>query len=96
MATKLGTPESCERLCINKLYQQERFGGSHVPVDFLSQGYPPRWRHLVKDAIDALEREGIIQIEVKRTGMDSAPCYALQEPIISPFSTSDPRLFSPT
>ncbi len=73
MATKLGTLNHAKGFVVNKLYQQKRFGGSHVPVAFLSQGYPPKWRHLVGDAIEALENEGIIRIEVKRTGRDSAP-----------------------
>ncbi len=73
MATKLGTLNHAKGFVINKLYQQKRFGGSHVPVAFLSQGYPPKWRHLVEDAIDSLVKEGIIRIEVKRTGRDSAP-----------------------
>ena len=73
MATKLGTLNHAKGFVVNKLYQQRRFGGSHVPVAFLSQGYPPKWRHLIEEAIEALEREGIVRIEVKRTGRDSAP-----------------------
>src|SRR3990172_4774124 len=73
MATKLGTLSHAKGFVVNKLYEQRRFGGSHVPVIFLSQGYPPKWRHLVRDAIDELNNEGIIRIEVKRTGRGSAP-----------------------
>jgi hypothetical protein len=40
---------------------------------FLSQGYPPKWRHLISQAIEALENEGIVQIEKKRTGRATAP-----------------------
>ena|SRR5919109_4546691 len=47
MATKPGTLSHAKGFVINKLYEQKRFGGSHVPVAFLSQGYPPKWRHLV-------------------------------------------------
>ena len=72
MATKLGTLSHAKGHVINKLYEQRRFGGSHVPIAFLSQGYPPKWRHLIKDGIEELRTEGIIQIKTKRTGRDSA------------------------
>ena len=42
MATKLGTLSHAKGFVINKLYEQKRFGGSHVPIAFLSQGYPPK------------------------------------------------------
>ncbi len=71
MATKLGTLSHAKGFVVNKLYEQRRFGGSHVPVAFLSQGYPPKWRHLVGDAIEDLKNEGIIRVEVKRTGRGS-------------------------
>ncbi len=73
MATKLGTVSHAKGFVMNKLYEQKRFGGSHVSITFLSQGYPPKWRHLVSDAIDELKNEGIVRIEIKRTGRDSAP-----------------------
>ncbi len=73
MATKLGTLNHAKGFVVNKLYQQKRFGGSHVPVPFLSQGYPPKWRHLIREATEALQREGIIRVEIKRTGRDSGP-----------------------
>ena len=67
MATKLGTLNHAKgfvvnKLFVNKLYQQKLFGGSHVPVPFLSQGYPPKWRHLIREATEALQREGIIRV----------------------------------
>ena len=73
MATKLGTLNHAKGYVINKLYEQKRFGGSHVPVAFLSQGYPPKWRHLISDGIEQLKTEGILRIEIKRTGRGSAP-----------------------
>ena len=73
MATKLGTVSHAKGFVVNKLYEQKRFGGSHVPVAFLSQGYPPKWRHLINEAVEALKSEGIIHLEMKRTGRDSAP-----------------------
>jgi hypothetical protein len=73
MVTKLGTISHAMGFVIDKLREQRRFGGSHVPVQFLSGGYPPQWRHLITQAIDALENEGIIRVENKRTGRGSGP-----------------------
>ncbi len=73
MATKLGTLNHAKGFVINKLYEQKRFGGSHVPIAFLSQGYPPKWRQLISEGIEELKTEGIIRIEIKRTGRGSAP-----------------------
>jgi hypothetical protein len=72
MATKLGTLNHAKGFVVNKLYEQKRFGGSHVPVAFLSQGYPPKWRHLIGEGIEELKSEGIIRIQIKRTGRGSA------------------------
>ena len=71
MVTKLGTINHAKGFVINKLYEQRRFGGSHVPIQFLSQGYPLEWRHLVYQAVRELRSEGIVQIEPKRTGRGS-------------------------
>lgn len=68
MATKLGTLNHAKGHVIHKLYEQKRFGGSHVPATFLSQGYPPEWRHLIQQAIETLAKEGIIHLSRKRTG----------------------------
>jgi len=73
MATKLGTLSHAKGFVVNKLYEQKRFGGSHVPVQFLSQGYPPKWRHLITQAVEELENEGIVHVENKRTGRSSGP-----------------------
>jgi len=77
MATKLGTLNQAEGFVVNKLYEQKRFGGSHVPVAFLSQGYPPKWRHLINEGIEELKSEGIIRIEIERTGRGSATLATL-------------------
>jgi len=73
MATKLGSTSHAKGYVIDKLHEQKRFGGSHVPVRFLSQGYPPKWRHLITKAVAELENEGVIQIKNQRTGRGSAP-----------------------
>ena len=73
MVTKLGSLSHAKGFVINKLYEQKRFGGRHVPLTFLSHGYPPEWRHLIQRGIDELKKEGIIRIEVKRTGRGSGP-----------------------
>jgi len=71
MATKLGTLSHAKGYVINKLWKQEEFGGHHVPVQFLSEGYPPKWRHLITKAVEELENQGIINIQKKRTGRGS-------------------------
>ncbi len=73
MATRLGTLNHAKGFVINKLYEQKRFGGSHVPAAFLTQGYPPEWRHLITQAIDALAKQGIVHLSTKRTGRGTAP-----------------------
>ena len=72
MVTKLGTLSHAKGFVVNKLYEQGRFGGRHVPVQFLSQGYALKWRHLITEAIGELKREGIVETEPKRTGRGSA------------------------
>ena len=59
-------------MVIDKLRKQKRFGGSHVPVRFLSQGYPLEWRYLITKALEELGNEGVIQVTTQRTGRDSA------------------------
>ena len=71
MATKRGTLNHAKGHVINKLFKQKQFGGSHVPLMFMTQGYPPKWRHLIGKAIQELSSEGIIIVETKRTGRDS-------------------------
>ena|ERR671923_2311702 len=83
MATKPGTLSHAKGFVINKLYEQKRFGGSHVPVAFLSQGYPPKWRHLVSEAIEELKTEGIVRIEIKRTGRGTAAHATLTKDALS-------------
>jgi hypothetical protein len=73
MATKLGTISHAKGFVMDKLRAQRRFGGTHIPVQFLSQGYPPEWRHLITKAVEELENEGIIHVENKRTGRSSGP-----------------------
>jgi hypothetical protein len=71
MTTKLGTLNHAKGYVINKLWKQREFGGCHVPVQFLSQGYPLKWRHLITKAVEELENQGIINIQKKRTGRGS-------------------------
>jgi hypothetical protein len=83
MATKLGTTSHAKGYVIDKLHEQKRFGGSHVPVRFLSQGYPPKWRHLITKAVEELENEGVIQVTNQRTGRNSAPHAKLAKDAIA-------------
>src|SRR2546427_2413787 len=85
MATKPGTLSHAKGFVINKLYEQRRFGGSQLPVAFLSQGYPPKWRHFIGEGIEELRSEGIVRIQIKRTrpgsGEHAAPAkYAPARP----------------
>jgi hypothetical protein len=68
MAFKVGSLNHAKGFVINKLFEQQRYGGRHLPVIYLSQGYPSHMRHLVTEGIEELRREGIIQIVKKRTG----------------------------
>lgn len=68
MIFKLGTVEHAKGYVINKLFEQQRYKDTHLPVIYLSQGYPPHWRHLITRAVQELKQERIIQIVKKRTG----------------------------
>jgi hypothetical protein len=68
MVFKIGSLSHAKGYVINKLFEQERYGGTHLPVIYLSQGYPPHWRHLITNAVEELRKEGIIRIVKKRTG----------------------------
>lgn len=68
MVFKVGSLNHAKRYVINKLFEQKRYGDTHLPVIYLSQGYPSHLKHLVTKAIEELRKEGIIQIVKKRTG----------------------------
>lgn len=71
MAFKRGTLKHAKGYAINKLWKQHQYGGKHVLIQYLSQGYPPKWRYLIGLAVEELKSEGIIRVEKKRTGRDS-------------------------
>jgi hypothetical protein len=71
MVFKLGTLNHAKGFVLNKLYEQDRFGGKHVPVGLLSKGYPSHLKHLVSAAVQDLKKEGVIRIVKKRTFRDS-------------------------
>lgn len=68
MTFKLGSLNHAKGYVVNKLFEQERYGATHIPVIYLSQGYPSHLKHLVRQGIEELRREGIIRIMKKRTG----------------------------
>jgi hypothetical protein len=70
MAFKLGSLNHAKGYVINKLWEQQRYGGKHVAVIVLQKGYPPHFRHLIARGVDELRKEGVIQIVRKRTGRD--------------------------
>ncbi len=72
MVFKLGTLAHAKGYVINKLFEQHRFGASHLPIHLLQKGYPCNWRHLIPEAIDELKKEGVVRIQPKRTGSDSS------------------------
>jgi len=64
---RLGTINHAKGYVLNKLFEQRRIGGRHVPVGLIETGYPPKWRHLIANAIDSLRHEGLILVQKKRT-----------------------------
>jgi hypothetical protein len=72
MAFKRGTIQHAKGFVINKLFKQERYGGNHLPVKYLQQGYPLEHRKLIQEAIEELSAEGVIRIQKKRTGRSYA------------------------
>lgn len=70
MAFKLGSLNHAKGFIINKLWEQQRYGGKHLAVIVLQKGYPSHFRHLIAKAVDDLKKEGVIRIMKKRTGSD--------------------------
>ena len=64
---RLGVLNHAKGYVLNKLFEQHRIGGKHIPIRLLQKGYPPKWRHLIGDAIEALRHEGLILVQKKRT-----------------------------
>jgi len=73
MAFKLGTIEHAKGYIINRLFEDRRIGGKHLPVQLLEQGYPPKWRHLISRAFEELKAEtpSPLHVQPKRTARDS-------------------------
>lgn len=68
MVLRIGTLSHAKGFIANKLWQQRRIGGKHIPVEVLSHGYNPQYRHLIKDALQELKSEGVVVVIKKRTG----------------------------
>jgi hypothetical protein len=79
MAFKLGTLNHAKGYIINKLFEDHRIGGKHVPVELLSHGYPPKHRPLIRAAYDMLRTENPspLHIEDKRTGRGTSAHVSL-------------------
>jgi len=69
---RLGTVSHAKGYVLNKLFERHRIGESHLPMRFLEEGYPVKWRPLIKEAIQSLRSEGLILTLKKRTGRDSS------------------------
>lgn len=82
MAFKLGTIEHAKGYIINRLFEDRRIGARHLPSNLLEQGYPPKWRHLISQALNDLRAENPSPIHVlkKRTGRDSSLHVSLVHP----------------
>ena len=74
MTFKLGSVKHAKGYILNKLFEDRRIGGKHLPVDLLKTGYPPKYRHLIDDAFQELKSEtpSLIQVQNKRTGRDTS------------------------
>ncbi len=82
MVFRLGTLEHAKGYIINMLFEDERFGGRHLPVHLLKHGYPIQWRHLISEAFEELKKENPCPLHVrkKRTGQDSSLHVSLIRP----------------
>ena len=74
MVYKLGTMLHAKGFIINKLFDDNRIGHRHLPVELLPKGYPLKCRHLVKEAFELLKSENPspVQVVSHRTGRMSA------------------------
>lgn len=77
MVLRLGTLNHAKGFIVNKLWEQRRIGGAHVPSNVLAHGYEPRYRHLITKALQELVREGVVRITPKRTGRDTSDHVSL-------------------
>ncbi len=79
MTFKLGTLLHAKGYVINKLFVDHRIGESHLPVELLPQGYPPKYRHLIHEAFELLKRQNPspLQVTVKRTGRGTSQHVSL-------------------
>jgi hypothetical protein len=79
MAFKLGTLKHAKGYIINKLFEDHRIGGKHLPVEILSHGYPLEHRPLIREAYELLKTENPspLHIEDKRTGRGTSAHVSL-------------------
>jgi hypothetical protein len=70
MAFKLGTLNHAKGFIINKLFEDNRIGGKHLPISLLPKSYPLKYRHLIIPAFEELKSENPspIQVVPHRTG----------------------------
>jgi hypothetical protein len=75
MAYKLGSVKHAKGFILNKLFEDERIGGRHLPIHLLQNGYPPKYRFLIGEAFQELKTDtpSLIHVENKRTGRDTSP-----------------------
>jgi len=72
MVFKVGSLQHAKGFVINKLFEDHRIGGKHIPVHLLKHGYPLQHRGMISSAVSELKTEGIILIQPKRTGRSTS------------------------
>jgi hypothetical protein len=74
MAFKLGSVNHAKGYILNKLYEDQRIGGKHLPVSLLKTGYPLEHRPLIDEAFQQLKKQNppLILVQTKRTGKDTS------------------------
>ncbi len=70
---RLGTINHAKGYVLNKLLKRHLVGEKHLPLGFLEEGYPPKHRHLIRDAIDDLKREGVFWFRTREPKAAQVP-----------------------
>lgn len=77
MVFRIGTVDHAKGFIVNKLWEQRRIGGSHMPVELLARGYPDQHRGLIPKALRELRAEGVVRVKPQRSGRDSTDHISL-------------------
>src|SRR3989442_15797763 len=73
-----------------KLYRRKRFGAAHILEDNLLHGFPPEKVGDLRDALEALKREGIVKSKPTKHGpavfLDASMSRAIYEQLRKHYS----------